>query len=421
MGKVTRRTFLKTVGGAASGLALGGVGLNNSVFAASNKPIKWGFLDCISGTFGVFGKGNIGGTKLAIKKINDAGGILGRRVELVIEDTEANTEITARKARKLILKDKVDVIQGSASTSTSVVIMKMCARYRKLHLNAEYDSHSTLPAKNDYSFTICQLTNENERARMLALKMKYPLSEIKRWFIFYPDYSFGRDMRDIYLNELERFVPGAEIVGMTTHPLAELDFSTHIAKILKAKPQVFVGLQWAGDTINFIKQAAPLGFFDKIPIPTSTTACLSAIVALKGQFPDVWVITDKANPYYSHMEAWRNEYKEYLGEWPVTESAPAYHDTVYMYKEAVEKAGTTDPIDVARAFETLDYTGASGRRKVLKNHFTDVGYCTMTRFVASDKFEWKVPGETVKVPFEKVKYSEDELVKLGCRWCKGKG
>jgi branched-chain amino acid transport system substrate-binding protein len=363
----------------------------------------------------------VGGTKLAIKKINDEGGILGRRVELVIEDTEANTEVTARKARKLILQDKVDVIQGSASTSTTVVIMKMCAQHKKLHLNAEYDSHSTLPAKSDYSFTICQLTNENERARMLALKMKYPPSEIKRWYIFYPDYSFGRDMRDIYRNELKRWLPEAEIVGMGTHPLGEPDFTTHIAKILETKPQVFVGLQWAGDTINFIKQAEPLGFFQKIPIPTITTACLSAIVALKEKFPEVWVITDKSNPYFDHMEEWRNQYKEYLGEWPVTECAPVYHDTVYMYKAAAERAGTTEPLGVAKAFETLDYNGASGMRKVLKNHFTDVGYCAMSWFKVSDKFDWKVPGETVKVPFDQVRLSEEEMVELKCRWCQGKG
>jgi branched-chain amino acid transport system substrate-binding protein len=420
MANITRRRFLKSIGGAASGFALGGVGLKRSVFAANNKPIRWGFLDVISGTFGVFGKGNIGGTKLAIKKINDAGGILGRRVELVIEDTEANTEIAARKARKLILQDRVDVIQGSASTSTSTVIMQMCARYKMLHLNAEFDSHSTLPAKSDYSFTVAQLCNENERARILALKMKYKPSEIKRWYVFYPDYSFGHDMRNIYKDEVKKWIPGAEIVGMGTHPLGEPDFTTHIAKILETKPQVFIGLQWAGDELNFINQAIPYGFFEKVPIVTISTANLSAIVALKGKCPDLWVVTDKGNPYFDHMEEWRNEYKEYLGEWPVTESASAYYDAVYMYKEAAEKAGTTDDLAVAKALETLDYSGPSGGRNIQKNHIADIGYCVLTRFTARDKFEWKVPGETIKVPYEKTKLSDDELIKMGCKWCKGK-
>jgi ABC-type branched-subunit amino acid transport system substrate-binding protein len=296
--------------------------------------------------------------------------------------------------------------------------MKVCGQYKKLHLNAEFDSHSILPAKSDYSFSICNLCNESERARVLALKKKYPPSEIKRWYIFYPDYSFGRDMRDIYTSELPKSIPDAEIVGIGTHPLGEADFTTHIAKILQAKPQVFIGLQWARDELNFINQALPYGFFDKIPIVTISTANQSAIVALKGKCPDLWVITDKGNPYFDHMEAWRNEYYAYMGEWPVTECAPTYHDTVYMYKEAVEMANTTEPRAVAEAFRTLDYTGASGRRRVMKNQFTDVGYIPIYRLTKSDKFEWKVPGETVKVPFEDAKFSNDELIQLGCEWCK---
>jgi len=142
---------------------------------------------------------------------------------------------------------------------------------------------------------------------------------------------------------------------------------------------------------------------------------------LREKFPEVWVITDKSNPYFDHMEQWRNQYKEYLGEWPVTECAPVYHDAVYMYKAAVERAGTTEPLAVAKAFETLDYNGASGTRKVLKNHFTDVGYCAMSWFKVSDNFDWKVPGETVKVPFDQVRLSEEELVELKCGWCKGRG
>jgi len=158
--------------------------LAGTAISQNKDPIKWGFLDCMSGTFGVFGKGNIGGTKLAIKEINDAGGILGRRVELIVEDTEANTENAARKARKLIMKDKVDVIQGSASTSVTSVIMKLCGRSKVLHINSEFDSASMLASKSDYSFDFVPLCEELERARMIAFKMKYPPSEIKRWLIF---------------------------------------------------------------------------------------------------------------------------------------------------------------------------------------------------------------------------------------------
>lgn len=417
MGKVIRRIFFAaTIASVAVTFALSGAPL----FAASKEPIKWGFLDCMSGTFGVFGKGNIGGTKLAIKEINDAGGILGRRVELVIEDTEANTETAARKARKLILRDKVDVIQGAASTSTTTVIGKVCGQYKTIHFNSEWDAKTVLQGKSDYDFDVVPLCEELERASMLGIKMSFKPSEIKRWFIFYPDYSYGHDMRDIYERELAKWVPGAEIVGTATHPLGEADYSTHIVKMLALKPQVVVSTEWAGDTLNFIKQAIPYGFFDKVPIFRLNCACASAVVALKDKLPKVFAVTEQGNPYFPHMKDWLNKYKEFIGEWPVTECAPAYYDAVYMYKAAVEKAGTTEDGAVAKALEGMDYRGPSGRRTIQKDHQTDVEYIAVGEMVASEEFEWKVPGRMVKVPYEKVKLSGDEKIKLGCKWCKGK-
>ena len=117
MGTLTRRGFLKNVGlggATVSGLALGGHALKGKALAASEKTIKWGFLDCMSGTFGAFGKGNVGGTKMAVKQINEAGGILGRPVEIIIEDTEANTEVAARKARNPRTNERVDVPERMA-------------------------------------------------------------------------------------------------------------------------------------------------------------------------------------------------------------------------------------------------------------------------------------------------------------------
>ena len=279
-------------------------------FAADKEPIKWGFLDCMSGTFGVFGKGNIGGTKLAIKEINDSGGILGRRIELIIEDTEANTENAARKARKLIMKDKVDVIQGSASTSVTSVIMKICGQSKVLHINSEFDSASMLASKSDYSFDFAPTCEELERARMIAFKMKFPPSEIKRWFLLYPDYSYGHDMRDIYVAELKKWIPEAEIVGMVKHKFGETDYSTHIVKIMDAKPQVVVTFQWAGDALNFIRQANEMGFFTKVPLFYLNCASVSAVVSLKDKMPMMWGGTEQGNPYSPKMKNFLQKYHD---------------------------------------------------------------------------------------------------------------
>ena len=230
------------------------------VFAQNKEPIKYGLLDTMSGPFGVFGRGNAVGVKMAIKEINDSGGILGRKVELIIEDDEANTEVAARKAKQMILQDKVDIIHGAASTSCSAMIMKVAGQYKTLQIDTEFDSASALATRNDYYFMPSPLNEELERARMIGIKELLKPEERKRWMIWYPDYSYGRDMKAIYEKELKKIVPDAEIVGIIGHPLGETDYSTYFVKIFEAKPQVFVSVDWAGDATNFIKQAIPYGF-----------------------------------------------------------------------------------------------------------------------------------------------------------------
>lgn len=421
--KIERRNFLKTMGGVVSGLALGSFAFKGSAFAKAEKgPIKWGLLDTMSGTFGGFGKGNGNGTKLAIKEINDKGGIMGRPIELLIEDEEANTEITARKARKLIMKDKVDVIQGAASTSTTTVMGKICGEHKVIHFNCEFDSKTVLEARNMYTFNIVPICEELERASMIGTTMLFKPDEIKRWYVFYPDYSYGRDMRDIYKREFAKWVPGAELVGIGAHPLGEADYSTHILKILETKPDVVVSTQWAGDALNFIKQAAPTGFFEKIKMFRLNCASTIAIVALKDKMPSVYATTEQGQPYLPVMKKWRDAYFNYHGEWPTTECGPAYYDAVYMYKRAVEKAKTTKSDAVAAALENMDYVGPSGKRKIRKDHQADCDHIILGKLIPSNEFESKVwdPNRMAKIPYEKFKLSNKELIELGCKFCVGR-
>jgi ABC-type branched-subunit amino acid transport system substrate-binding protein len=210
-------------------------------------------------------------------------------------------------------------------------------------------------------------------------------------------------------------------VGVGAHTFGEADYSTHIVRILETKPDVVVSEQWAGDALNFIKQANPTGFFDKIKMFRLNCASTSAIVSLKDKMPGVYAATEQGQPYMPKMKKWRDAYYDYLGEWPVTECAPAYYDAVFMYKQAVEKAKTTKSDEVAAALEGLDYVGPSGKRRIRKDHQADCDYITLGKLVPSKEFEWKVWGEMANVPYDKVKFTNEELVALGCEFCKGRG
>jgi branched-chain amino acid transport system substrate-binding protein len=417
MSEFSRRSFVK--GGLASLVALSGLQYGGYAAANDQEPVKWGCLDTMSGNYGIFGKGNTASTQLAIKEINDAGGILGRRVELIIEDEEANTEIVTRKFKKLALQDKVSVVQGAASTSCTAQEMKLAEQYKILHINCEFDSMFILSAKNNYTFTISPLNEEIERARIKAMAQKFKdkPDEIKRWMIWYPDYSYGHDMKRVYEEELTKYVPGAELTAMG-HPTSETDYSTYIVKILEANPQVFVSTDWAGDATNFIQQAIPYDFFSKIPHFILNGAAMSTIVTLKDKLPEMWYICEQCNPYLPHMAAWRQKFYDFHGIWPSEDCSPTYYDGVYAYKKAVEKAGTFDVEEVIKAMVGVDISGPSGKRIIRPDHFADIDFCAMTRLVPSKDYEFRVPGEVIKVPWAEIKYTDQELVDHGCEWCR---
>jgi branched-chain amino acid transport system substrate-binding protein len=227
-------------------------------------------------------------------------------------------------------------------------------------------------------------------------------------------------MKAIYESELKKIVPGAEIVAAIPHPLGETDYSTYFVKIMEAKPQVFISVDWAGDATNFIKQAIPFGLFQKVPIFSLNGAAMSTIVSMGDKLPDMLYLSEQGNPYLPHMKQWREKYKNYIGEWPTEDCSPAYYEAVYMYKAAVEKAGTTEPLAVAKALVGLKFKGPSGTRVVRPDHGTDIEYIAVPKLVMSKEFGFRVPGETLKIPYEKVRTPVNELVEWGCKWCEGK-
>ena len=113
----TRRTFLKTLGGAATA----GTAMGTAPLHAQTGPVKIGVLGAKAGVWAPVGESGFRGTQYAVDKINAAGGILGRKVETVMEE-ESSPQETVERFRKLALQTKVDVITGTASTAVGLAI-----------------------------------------------------------------------------------------------------------------------------------------------------------------------------------------------------------------------------------------------------------------------------------------------------------
>jgi len=171
--------------------------LSTPVFAA--EAIKIGSMNALSGPFGVLGVDQSKATKLAIDHINKDGGILGRKVEILIRDDETSPATAARVGRKLILEDKVNFIVGVNGSPAAMSVAELASRFKIPFLSSGGAMVEAMTGKdcNRYTFRINHLGAQFYRADAAYVASNFP--DVKTIAGINPDYSFGREMWEGFL------------------------------------------------------------------------------------------------------------------------------------------------------------------------------------------------------------------------------
>jgi branched-chain amino acid transport system substrate-binding protein len=275
----TRRTLLK---GAAGATALAGLGMP-AIVKAQADVIRIGHLTPITGFLGPLGEFAQMGVKLAAEEINAAGGVLGRKVELVIEDS-VNPQTASAKAERLIERDKVAMIIGEISSASALAIGQVANRTKTVFINTGANSDALRGAScNPYMFHIEAANSMMVTAVGTYLKNENMIKG-KKWYSLTADYAFGHDLFKV----AKKFVTenGGEFIGEELVPTDATDFSPYLLKIRQARPDI-VASNLAGNQItNFIKQYAEYG----LPFPITGFGFDTAVAwgAGKGNFSGIW-------------------------------------------------------------------------------------------------------------------------------------
>lgn len=276
---LTRRTLLK---GAAGATALAGLGMP-SIVRAQSDVIRIGHLTPITGFLGPLGEFAQMGVKLAAEEINAAGGVLGRKIELVMEDS-VNPQTASAKAERLVERDKVAMIIGEISSASALAIGQVANRTKTVFINTGANSDALRGAScNPFMFHI-----EAANSMMVTAVGTYLKSENmikgKKWYSLTADYAFGHDLFRV----AKKFVTenGGEFIGEELVPTDATDFSPYLLKIRQAQPDI-VASNLAGNQItNFIKQYAEYGL--QFPITGFGFDTAVAWGAGKGNFSGIW-------------------------------------------------------------------------------------------------------------------------------------
>jgi len=342
----TRREFVRMVGGAA--LATGVVAASHGGAGAQapkpakgvpSEPVKIGLLPVLTGVGGVPGLAGARAAEIWLEQANATGGILGRKVEFYQEE-ETSPKDTVEKFRKLTLQNKVDVISGGISTAVGLALGPVAEELGQLWLawdaTTQKGVEETMP-QTKYSFR--SVDNEMEAVGGGIMTAKH-FPNIKTVAGINNDYSYGRDCWDTYKAVLTHFKPNVKFVLDLWPKLGETEFSSHIASIKKANPDLLFSSFWSGDTTIFFKQAAGVNLFQKMKACFCTGGGVHD--TLKKDFTPPGMILGYNSFYFKWTDAWPllkwfvNKYYTKYKEYPPYEADHAYY-TLQAYKAAVEK------------------------------------------------------------------------------------
>lgn len=223
--------------------------------ALAAEPVRIGLNDPLTGTYAEEGKNEMIGCQLAVEEINAKGGILGRPVELLVEDsTSADTGAAVQKARKLISRDKVDFMLGNANSAMALAIGQVTHEAKMLLLVTGGHTDAVTGTDCHWNvFRICNTTRMESNAVSKTLLERYG----KRWFFLTPDYAFGHTLQQGFEANLKAF--GGQEVGAALVPLGTSDYSAYLIQAQNARPDVIIFLTAGQDAVNSLKQAVQFG------------------------------------------------------------------------------------------------------------------------------------------------------------------
>src|SRR5579862_8093964 len=256
--KVSRRQLIQ--GAAAAGtLAATGPFI---ISARGEEPVKIGLDNPLTGTYAAVGKNELNGCELAIEQINAKGGILGRKVELLVEDSTSGDAGTAvQKARKLIERDKVDFLLGNVNSALALAMADVAAEKGKLLIVPGGHTDAITGATCHYNvFRVCNTTQMEANAVAPSLIKNAG----KRWYYITPDYAFGHTLQ-AGLEKAAAKLGGTKI-GADLTPLGATDYSAYLINAQAANPDVIIFLTAGNDAVNSLKQAVQFGLDQRFHI-----------------------------------------------------------------------------------------------------------------------------------------------------------
>jgi branched-chain amino acid transport system substrate-binding protein len=380
---------------------------DNGVAAPEGDPLKIGMATTLSGAIALFGVANENAAQLAVEELNEAGGVLGRPVELIVRDDEARPEEGVAHMRDFILTEEVDVVLGPVSSGVALAQTELALEHQ-IPFIVHTSNTEALTVTNWHEYLISVVPNTGMEARAQGVDLAQ--SEYTQWATIAPDYEFGRIQTGTFVETMQADNPDVDIVEQQWPELGEADFQPFITSLMGTGAEAIYSPLFAGDLITFSRQADDLGFFDRVYFTalyeTDALAELGDEVDLEG------VRAYSRCPFTidtPQMADFVDRYTERYGNVPSDWACMAY-DAVHLWAQLVEAAGSADADAVIAQVPGFEFTSLRGDTYIREIDHQAAVASYITELTYSEEHGMYIYETYNEVPAEEIWLSEDEIL-----------
>ncbi|MFZ5441105.1 MAG: substrate-binding protein [Myxococcota bacterium] len=320
--------------------------------------VRLGFNYPRTGPYFAEGLDQLRAAQMAVDEVNQAGGILGKKVELVIRDSQSKADVTKKNVTELIDQEKVKMVFGGSASNVAVAAGEVCQEKGVVFFGTLTYSNATT-GSDGHRHTFRECYSAWMGAKVLGKYLRENFKG-KKYFYVTADYTWGwttEESMRVFTDTTDTAVHGSTRTPFPTAVASDIKRALDLAEA--AKPDVLVLVLFGQDMVNAINMAAGRGLKDRVQIvvPNLTLAMAEAagpknMAGVLGAVPWSWKVPYKYGYQrgIKFVEAFAARYHRY----PSTSGASAY-TIVYEFKDAVERAKSFESPDVIRALENHTY------------------------------------------------------------------
>ncbi len=332
-------------------LVLGMAAAALAAFGAQAQTIRIGELNSYK-VFPAFLEPYKKGWELALEEINKAGGVNGRKLEVVSRDDNGNPGDAVRVAEELITRENVSLIMGTFASNIGLAVANL-ANQRKVVFIAAEPLTDKIVWENGNRYTFRLRPSTYMQVAMLipeAAKLNK-----QRWAIVYPNYEYGQSATASFKKLLSKAQPGVQFVGEQAPPLGRIEAGAVVQALADAKPDAIFSSLFGADLQKFVREGNTRGLFKNMTVFNLLAGEPEYLDPLKDETPEGWWVTGypwseiKTPAHQKFLAAYRAKWKDY----PRLGSVVGY-STMYTVANAIKRAGGADTEKLIAAMKGME-------------------------------------------------------------------